>query len=164
MSGGNVVLTIIAIPTFSSLTSSPSVTYGATSVSLGGTLSATGPIYPANGDTVTATINGHAVNGTVTDTTGDFTIVYNDISLATDGVGGSPYTITYTYGGNLSVGLTPATNVSTALAVGAASLSVTASNQSKTYGQTVTTTGSTAFSSVGLCKTAEIHWVGDIEH
>src|SRR5208283_2726654 len=111
-SPGHVDLIVNATPIFSGLTS-PSITYGTTNVTLTGTVSSTGgstTVYPASGDTVSATINGHTVNGTVTDSTGDFSIEYNDPSLATDGVGGSPYTITYGYAGNTSQFLNAAAN------------------------------------------------------
>ena len=117
---GHVDLIVNATPVFSGLTS-PSITYGTTSVTLTGTVSSTsGPttVYPASGDTVSATINGQTVNGTVTDSTGDFSIDYNDPSLATDGVGGSPYTITYSYAGNSSQFLNAAANdASTSLTI-----------------------------------------------
>ena len=101
-------------PAFANL-SSPSITYGTASKTLTGTLSATGPVYPANGETVTATINGHGVNGAVTDGTGDFSITYNDPSLASDSVSGSPYPITYSYAGDAS--LTSTNDISTHLTV-----------------------------------------------
>jgi autotransporter-associated beta strand protein len=109
-SSGHVDFVVQATPLFSNL-SNPSIVYGTSSVTLTGTLSsATGPttVYPANGDTVTATINGHAVSGFVTDITGDFTIIYNDASLATNGV--ASYIITYAYAGNNSVYLNAAAN------------------------------------------------------
>ncbi len=99
---------------------SQSVTYGQTNLpglTLTGSLSASGPIYPANGDIVSATINGHTVNGTVTDNTGDFSITYNDASLKTNGVAFSPYTITYQYNGNVSSNLSSAADTSTTLTV-----------------------------------------------
>jgi autotransporter-associated beta strand protein len=144
VSGGNVNLMVEVTPAFSSLTS-PSITYGTGSVTLTGVVSATGPVYPAIGDTVSVTINGHTVNGTVNNGTGNFSITYNDASLAIDGVGGSPYTITYAYGGNNAQYLTAATNnTSTALTVTKAALSITADAQSKTYGQTVVFGGGSA--------------------
>jgi len=119
--GGYVNMIVKATPSFSALTAAPSITYGATSITLTGTVSSTsGPttVYPANGDTVSATINGHTVNGTVTNTTGGFSITYNDASLATDAVSGSPYTITYAYAGNNSQFLNAAANdTSTSLTV-----------------------------------------------
>ncbi len=151
---GHVDLIVSAVPVFSGLTSQ-SITYGATSITLNGTVSSTSgstTIYAASGDTVTASINGHAVSGTVTDAFGDFTIVYNDASLATDGVVGSPYTITYSYAGNGSVFLNAAaSDTSTALTVTPAALTVTANNGSKTYGQTLAYgPGSIAFTSSPL--------------
>src|ERR1017187_8808896 len=76
---------------------------------------------------VTATINGHTVNGTITNNAGAFSITYNDSSLATDGVGGSPHPITYIYAGN-STQLNAATNNSiTTLTVNPLAVNLTGS-------------------------------------
>ncbi|MGD0744370.1 MAG: autotransporter-associated beta strand repeat-containing protein, partial [Verrucomicrobiota bacterium] len=117
--GGHVNLIVassIPIPTFSNLANHTN-TYGTASVTLTGTLSASGPTYPVNDSTVSASINGHAVSGTVTDTSGDFSINYNDASLATDSVnGGTPYTITYSFAGDANLAAaTP--DISTTLTV-----------------------------------------------
>ncbi len=136
---GHVDLIVQSAPVFSGI-SSQSIAYGTASITLGGTLSSSsGPttVYPASGDTVSATINGHTVNGTVIDPTGDFSITYNDPSLATDGVS-APYTITYAYGGNPAVFVTAASDATTTLTVTPAALTVTANNDSKIYGQTKT--------------------------
>ena len=58
--GGHVDLVVMATPTFSGLSGSHSVAYGTATVTLGGKLSATGPVYPPSGETVTVTINGNA--------------------------------------------------------------------------------------------------------
>lgn len=84
-------------PAFSGLTSGATVPYGTTGITLGGTLSAPGPVYPAMGETVTVTINGNAQNTTINDATGDFSINY---ALAGIPASGTPYTITYSYAGN----------------------------------------------------------------
>jgi autotransporter-associated beta strand protein len=97
VSGGNVNLVMMATPTYSGLTSSQSITYGAASVTLGGKLSATGPIYPPNGETVTVTINGNAQTTTINDSTGDFSINYNLSGLV---YSPNAYTITYSYAGD----------------------------------------------------------------
>jgi len=138
----------LPVPTFSM--SSQTITYGASSKSLTGTLSAnSGTVYPVNGSTVTASIAGHAVSGTVTDGTGDFTINYNDASLATDGVGSSPYTITYSFAGDANL-VAAASDTSTTMTVNKAALSITANNKSKTYGSTVTLDGTVDFTPTGL--------------
>jgi|GEM_PF-1123679 len=121
-------------PQFSGLSSS-SISYGTASVVLTGKLGTNtcNPVYPAMGDAVTATINGHAVSGTVTDATGDFSITYNDPSLATDGV--NTYTITYAYAGNSGVYLSSASDASTSLTVTPASQSITfGALANQTYG------------------------------
>lgn len=101
------------VPTISGVTSQ-SINYGAANVALSGTVSA-GAVYPANGETVSVTINGHTVNGTVTNSTGGFWINYNDASLATLPPSPTAYAITYAYAGN--AGLTAANDSSTALTV-----------------------------------------------
>lgn len=144
ISGGTVAMIVKASPAFSSLTS-PSVPYGTASVVLTGKIAA-GTLYPASGEAVTATINGNTVSGSVTNSTGDFSITYNDASLATNAAGS--YTITYAYGGNAS--LNPAISSATSLTI-TGSITVTANNQTKTYGQTVTFgAGSTNFTATGL--------------
>jgi hypothetical protein len=132
-------------PAFSGLTASQSAAYGS-AVTLSGTVSAAGPIYPAMGETVTVTVNGNAQTTTINDATGHFSFVYN---LSTIPASANPYTITYIYAGDSL--LFPATNTSTTLTVNPAPLTVTASPQSKTYGQSLTFgSGSTKFTSGGL--------------
>ena len=106
--------------------------YGVTNLILTGTVSAAGAAYPTNGETVSATINGFTVSGTVTNGTGAFAIDYNDPSLATNGVAGSPYTITYNYGGDANLAAATA-DASTTLTITNALLGVTANNDSKSY-------------------------------
>jgi hypothetical protein len=104
-----------ATPAFSAL-GSVTNSYGVASIALAGQLGGTGLAYPASGDTVSATINGVAVNGTVTNATGGFWINYNDPSLAT--LGTNVYPITYQYNGNASVSLAAATpDASTSLTI-----------------------------------------------
>ena len=91
--------------------------YGVTNIILSAKLSGSGPVYPASGEVVSATINGFAVSGTVTNNTGGFWINYKDPSLATNGASGSPYTITYNYAGNAGASLSPATDSSTWLTI-----------------------------------------------
>ncbi len=155
VNGGDVDLVIqLESPVFSGLTASTNVTYGAGSLILTGNLAASSPstIYPSNGETISVTINGNTQNGTVTDTNGNFSVTYNPSTIPASV---TPYTITYAYAGNAL--LNPTNDTSTTLTVNAAMLVVTASNQSKTYGQTFTTgSGSTAFSSVGLLNSETI--------
>jgi hypothetical protein len=113
-----------AAPAFSGLTSVTN-SYGITNIILSGQVSAAGPVYPANGDPVSVTINGYTVSGTVTNATGDFSIDYNDPSLATNDVSGSPYTITYQYPGNAAAGLSSATDATTWLTITQATPTVT---------------------------------------
>ncbi len=136
-----------ATPSFSSL-SSLTNSYGVASITLTGTVSAAGSLYPASGEMVSATINSVAVTGTVTDGTGDFSITYNDPSLAT--LGTNVYPITYNYAGNSNLAAATA-DTSTSLTITNALLTITANNDSKCYGDTKTYgAGSTAFTSSGL--------------
>lgn len=112
ITGGQLFLVVKETPVFSNLTASQSVAYGASSVTLSGTVSAAGPIYPANGETITVTINGNAQPTTISDSTGDFTITYNPSTIP---YSAAAYTITYSYAGNAS--LNPATDSSTALTI-----------------------------------------------
>jgi hypothetical protein len=91
--------------------------YGVTNIILTGELSGAGPVYPASGEMVSASINGFAVSGTVTNDTGGFWINYNDPSLATNAACDSPHAITYTYAGNAGTSLSPATDSSTWLTI-----------------------------------------------
>jgi len=140
------VLPALGTPVFSGLTAIQSTTYGTTAVTLAGKVSASGPIYPASGETITVTISGNAQTTTINDSTGDFSLSYNPHTIPESG---TAYAIAYSYAGDAS--LNPASNTSTTLTVNKAALTVTASAQSKTYGQTVTFgSGSTQFTSIGL--------------
>jgi hypothetical protein len=139
-------------PVFSGL-SNQSITYGTPSVALTGNVGTNtcNPVYPALGDPVSATINGYTVTGAVTNSTGGFSITYNDPSLATNGVSGSPYTITYIYGGNTNVYLNGATNTSTTLTVTPASQTITfGSLTNQTYGVAPFTLSASASSGLGV--------------
>ena len=111
-SAGHVDLLVKAVSSFSNLTPSQQITYGAPSLSLGGTVSATGPLYPAAGENIGVTINGNTQTTTVNDATGDFSINYNPAGIPASG---SPYPITYSYAGDAS--LTAAGNSGTTLTV-----------------------------------------------
>jgi pectin methylesterase-like acyl-CoA thioesterase len=132
------------VAVFSGLTASQSVTYGTPGIVLSGTVSATGPAYPANGEAISVTINGNTQNTTVNDSTGDFSITYNSATLPASG---TAYPISYSYAGNSQ--LTSASDTSTALTVNQAALTVTANSTSKSYGQTVAFAG-TEFTTSGL--------------
>jgi autotransporter-associated beta strand protein len=145
VNSGEVDLVVTVPAVFSSLTS-PSISYGTTSVALSGVVSGAGPTYPADGQTVTVTINGNTQNALTTGGAGAFSLVFPTATLPVTGV---PYTITYAYagGGYLSAG----TSTSTTLTVTKAALTVTADAQSKVYGQTLSTgAGQTQFTSGAL--------------
>jgi len=139
VSGGVVSLVVLETPAFTNLVASPSMVYGTPSVTLTGTVSAAGPLYPTNGETITVTINGVLQSTTVTDSTGDFSIIYTAPTLP---YSVSAYPITYSYGGDAL--LNPVSNSATGLTVNRAAVTVTANPQSKTYGQTVAFGGGSA--------------------
>ena len=100
-------------PSFSGLTASPGICVGAATVTLSGTVSATGPVYPANGETVGVTINGSTQNATISGGAGGFSINFTSAAIPSSGI---PYTITYSYAGNGNL-KAAANNTSTALTV-----------------------------------------------
>ena len=102
----------------------PSITYGTASVTLTGTVSAPGAVYPPNGETVTVTINGVNQNATISGSVGGFSVIF---PTATIPVSATPYTITYAYAGDANFNAA-ANNTSTTLTVivgAAAQLKVT---------------------------------------
>ncbi len=106
-----------ATASFSNISTSQSISYGTATVSLSGKV-ASGAIYPANGETVSVTINGVAQTTTTTSGDGSFAINHTTSTLP---VSASPYTITYAYTGAANGFLQAATNeTSTALTVNAA--------------------------------------------
>jgi autotransporter-associated beta strand protein len=146
VSGGNVNLIVRAVPAFSNLTLSQSITYGTPTVSLSGTVSAAGPSYPADGENVAVTINGNTQNATIAGGAGAFSLVFNTPTIPASG---TAYTITYAYAGNATLGA--ANSATTALTVDPAALTITANDQSKVYGQTLPTgAGQTQFSNSAL--------------
>lgn len=100
-------------PTFSGLTPSQSICYGTATISLSGTVSATGPIYPANSEIVGVTINGSTQNATISGGAGGFSI---NFPTSTIPASGTPYTITYSYTGDDNL-TAAANNTNTALTV-----------------------------------------------
>jgi hypothetical protein len=130
----------------------PSITYGAASVTLTGTVHE-GLTPAADGENVTITIGpGAPVGGTISGGAGGFSIIYTDVSLETDTVLGGPWLITYDYPAAQS--LPAATDASTSLAVTPKKLFVTGLGASdKTYDGTTaaTLTGTAAL------LTAEAH-------
>ncbi len=94
----------IATPVFSSL-SGPTIAYGTATTTLSGTIS----LVPA-GESVSITLDGVTQPATVSG--GAFSSVFNTSALS---VAGSPYTITYSYAGDID--LNPATDTSQTLTV-----------------------------------------------
>jgi len=111
------------------------------------------------GDSVTLTASvtgaGPTPTGTVTFKEGATTLGTQPLdgtgsaAISTNGFSAATHSITVVYGGD--VNYAPSTSPILALVVSKAPLNVTANNQTKVYGQTVTFgSGSTAFSSTGL--------------
>lgn len=107
----------VATPAFTNLTASQSIAYGTASVTLTGTVSAPGPVYPTNGETITVTINGNPQTTTINDSTGDFSINYTSGTLPVVTSYPGNYTVTYSYGGDTV--LTGASDTNTTLQVNA---------------------------------------------
>ncbi len=107
-------VTVLPAAGFSGLTASQSITAGTASVTLGGTVGGTGPVYPAAGETVVVALNGVTQNATISGSAGTFTLSF---PTATIPVSTTPYPITYSYAGNGTT-LNPATDdASTTLTV-----------------------------------------------
>ncbi len=127
---GNVV--VLGNPTFSGLAVNPTAAYGAASVTLSGTVSASGPVYPVIGETVTVSINGNPQTTTINDTTGDFIINYNASTIPASS---TPYPISYVYSGWDSI-LVGVTNSATTLTINKATPTLSVANSPVTYNGT----------------------------
>jgi autotransporter-associated beta strand protein len=135
---GHVILTVDTKlpPTLTSLPLSQTVQLSAGTVTLSGLVSAAGPTYPADGETVQITINGSTQNATIAGGAGAFTINYSPLPAV--GV----YPITYSYAGN--VDLWTASDVTTTLTVTnltVPTITTWPSATGITYGQTLTSSG-----------------------
>ena len=111
---GHVDLLVRAIPAFANLSASQTITYGASNLVVSGTLSATGPLYPAAGETVSVTVNGNTQTTTINDSTGDFSLSLNAATLPASA---SAYPLSYAYAGDLF--LSSAGDATTTLTVNA---------------------------------------------
>jgi N-acetylneuraminic acid mutarotase len=125
---GNTLLTVIqATPVFSALTS-PTIVYGTPSTVLSGKLTL-GAHIPTG--SVSITVNGVTQSAAIAGADGSFASTFTTNSF---GVTGSPYTITYSYAGD--VNFTTVSDATKTLTVTPASLTVTADPQTKVYGNT----------------------------
>ena len=120
------------------------ITYGTSSTTLSGHL-ASGTVSPVN-SSVSIKLGSVTQSATV-DASGNFSSVFDTTQLA---VGSSPYQVTYSFAATATFGST--TDSQTHVSVSQAALTITASNQSKTYGSTLTL-GSSAFTISGLKNT-----------
>jgi len=159
-------------PSFTGLTSSQSLCNGTTTVTLSGTVSAAGPVYPANGETVFITINGGTTQPTtISGGVGGFSLNYTLTSVP---VGAN--TITYSYAGDgflkaapnntgTTLTLNPLTSISSQSTVAQTQcvggsftpITVTATGASVTYqwysNTTASTTGGTSLGSTNGAQT-----------
>jgi YVTN family beta-propeller protein len=110
LSIANITVQALASPSFSALTPSQTVTYGTTSITLGGKLS-NGNSFPAAGEKVTVAINGASQQATI-GSGGTFTTSF---AVATIPASPTPYTISYSFAGDANFG--PASDSSTKLTV-----------------------------------------------
>jgi hypothetical protein len=124
-----------ATPSITGVTASQTISYGTATVTLNGTVSAPGPVFPANGETVSVTINGVTQPATIAGGAGGFSLSY---PTATIPASGSPYTITYAYAGDANLNAA-ANNTSTTLTVNKATPTITTPPTASpiTYGQTL---------------------------
>ena len=101
------------VAAFSGLTASQATCFGTTSVTLSGIVSAAGPIYASDGETVGITINGATQNAVIAGGAGGFSVSFNTSAIPANS---TAYTITYAYTGGTN--LAPAAdNTSTTLKV-----------------------------------------------
>jgi len=107
-----------AAPQFSNLTPSQAITFGVSSISLSGTISA-GANFPPSTESVSITINGSTVT-TPIGASGGFTAMF---PTATIPASATPYPINYSYAGDTN--FTSATDSSTALTVNKAASTTT---------------------------------------
>jgi len=142
VSGGNVILTVQ-----NTTTTTLTRTAGASPSTYGDSLTFHALVSPdpGNGSTITFKTNGVAFS-TATTTSGAADLTTSALSYS----GGSAYTVTADFGGN-AVNAASSGTLSGGQQVNQRALSLTANNDTKTYGQTKTYgAGSTAFSSSGL--------------
>ncbi|HSZ54922.1 MAG TPA: YDG domain-containing protein [Tepidisphaeraceae bacterium] len=132
-------VTGLLTPAFSNL-SSPTITYGAATTTLSGTISAGTSIPTGN---VKITINGAFVNAAINATTGAFSTSFDTHALP---VSGSPYTITYSYAANGS--FNGVTDTSKTLTITPKALTVTATGVNKVYDGTTTASATLADSPI----------------
>ncbi|MGO8902250.1 MAG: beta strand repeat-containing protein [Isosphaeraceae bacterium] len=132
-------------PAFAGLNSA-TTTYGTPTVTFTGTLAA--DTTPATGN-LTVTISGNGITAlsqsASLDPNGNFSATFNTAALPANP--SSPYTVTYDYAAQDN--FLAATDASTTLTVNPATLTITANNDSKTYGTLATFSG-TAFTETGL--------------
>src|SRR5262249_21161028 len=130
--GTNASVTVSsATASFSNLSASQTITYGTASITVSGTVSGPGPVYPGNGELVAVAINGDSHNATISGGAGGFSLSFPTGIIPASG---TAYTISYSYAGDSNLG--SASNSSTTLTVNKASpaFSGLSSSQTIPYG------------------------------
>ena len=128
------------------MTASQSITYGTASITLGGTISS-GSLHPPAGETVKVTIDGITQTTTTTGTGGTFTLSFTTSAIPASA---TPYTITYSYGGDSNFG--SATNTATTLTVSKATTTFSAVTASQSI-----TVGTASISLGGTLSSGSLH-------
>ena len=136
-------------PAFSGLSGTQTIGYGDTSVTLSGTVSAAGGLYPASGETVAITISNTTVNATIGNA-GAFSTTFGTTKLPA--LASPGWTITYAYAGNTTNLNAAASDTSTHVIVNQGAVTVTANDGTSPYGTTYSAVGSgrTEFIAAGL--------------
>jgi hypothetical protein len=118
-----------ASPAFTALTA-PTITYGAATAALSGTIAA-GTLIPTGN--VTITVNGTPISAAINASTGAFSANFDTHALQ---VSGSPYTISYAFAGNST--FNAISDTSKTLTINKLALTITASGVNRTYDGTNT--------------------------
>jgi hypothetical protein len=125
------MFTFTAPPSFANL-SAPTITYGTATTIIFGQLDSNTTQPVSAGETVLVTLNGVTQKATL-DGNDDFSTTFDTSTLA---VAGSPYTIKFNYGGDISF---PSASAMSTLVVNPASLTLVADNESMNHYDTVPT-------------------------
>jgi uncharacterized delta-60 repeat protein len=136
------------VPTLIGSATTPAITYGTPSITVAGNIASNASMPIPAGEVIMVTLNGATQNAPL-DNNDNFSVDFDSSAL---GVAGSPYTITMTYAGDGT--FSPATGSST-LTVNPAPLTITATDETKTYGQTLVFAG-TEFTVGGLVNSDSV--------
>lgn len=147
LDGAVTVTSVAIIPSYSNL-DVPAISYGTGTDTVSGTLSyvpSPGASAEIPTGSVNVTVNGVTMQAPIDPTTGDFSAIFDTQDLPANTSG---YTVTFDYAGD-SIFSSPPDDTSLALVVNPALLTITANNDSKSYGM-LKTFSATAFMESGL--------------